>query len=249
MLAVGAIFLVVAALSWAGFGLQKYKAGRLAKAPFVKTNEAATEGEKVAGDKGAISVEGDVTCEEPLLSPITKSECLYYELSVVAEWKAGEKNEKLSVLNEKQAAPFTLDDGSGPVAVDASGGGDFEDIKSSFSKKKGRGIVATSDSIEFGEHGFSVLTGQKINNRVIPQSAKYRVEEKILAPVDHLYANGKLTEENTVGSPSWASLILTTKTREELVSGTENFAKKLMYVAAASSVLGVLLAGIGAAMG
>ena len=54
MFAAGIFVLFVALLAWAGFGVQKYKAGRLAKTPLVDTGEAAEKGEEVAGDKGAI---------------------------------------------------------------------------------------------------------------------------------------------------------------------------------------------------
>lgn len=76
MVAIGLILLLVAALAWGGFAMQKFKGGRLDKAPFVKTGDAASKGAAVAGDKGAISAEGTVQHKELLISPITATECL-----------------------------------------------------------------------------------------------------------------------------------------------------------------------------
>ncbi len=242
MFAAGVFVLFVALLAWAGFGVQKYKAGRLAKTPLVDTGEAAEQGDEVSGDKGAISVEGTVEHDELLTSPVTGTKCLYYELDVDAEWKAGESSESKKIMDEKEAVAFTLDDGSGPVPVDASEGGDFEDLETTFSKKKGRGIISTDNVIEFGDNGFTVLAGQKIDRVRIPDDAKYEVVEKVLEPMDRAYANGKITENNEVGAPNWASLIISNKTYQEIVEGTEGFAQKLMYGAAASTVIGAGLA-------
>ena len=150
----------------------------------------------------------------------------------------GENSESKQIMDEKQAVGFTLDDGSGPIPVDASEGGDFESLDTAFSKKKGRGIVSTSDTVEFGDQGFTVMGGRKVDGVYIPDDAKFKVVEKVLEPIDRAYANGKITEENAVGSPNWASLILSDKTYEEIVEGTEGFAQKLMYGAAASTAIG-----------
>ncbi len=249
MVAAGVITLFVALLAWVGFGVQKYKAGRLSKAPFVDTGEAATQGQNVAGKKGAISVEGQVDCPELVTSPVTGTECMYYDLRVTAEWTSGDDKKSVEVMDEKVGAPITLDDGTGAVRLDVTEGGDFEDIEETFDKKKGRGIISTSDSIEFGDNGFSVLTGQKVNGIRIPGDAKYHVKERCLPLQQSLYANGKIADDNAVGSPSWASLILSSKGREQLVGDTQAFAQKLMYGASAGTAAGAILSGVGFLMG
>src|SRR5687767_10667810 len=98
---------------------QRFKSGRLAKAPFVKSHDAATRGDQVAGAKGAISVEGDVKCPEPLISPVTGTPCLYYEVKVVGQWKDGDSTKSKEYFADKRVAAFALDDGSGPVPVAA----------------------------------------------------------------------------------------------------------------------------------
>ena len=241
MFAGGIAILFIAFLAWVGFGVQKYKAGRLADTPLENTGDVASKGDEVAGDKGAISAEGDLQYDELLESPVTGTQCLYYRLDVNAEWKSGEETESHHVTDEEQAAPFSIDDGSGPVQIDASEGGDLEDLEETFDEKRGPGIVSTSNSIEFGENGFSVMTGQKVRGVRIPDDAKYHVEEEVLRPMDFAYANGKVTEDNAIGSPSWASLILSSKTYDEIVESTEGFAQKLMYGASAATVVGAAL--------
>jgi len=73
-----AALLVAAAIIAFIVGLfMKSKAGRLAAAPLVKSHDAANRGDSVAGPKGAISVEGAVQCDRPLVSPVTGTPCLY----------------------------------------------------------------------------------------------------------------------------------------------------------------------------
>src|SRR5262245_37606076 len=94
--------------------MQKLKAGRVADAPLVKTGELAARGPAVAGPKGAVSVQGAVVCQQPLQSPVTGTPCLYYSVKCTATWKDGD-SEKSKVLDEqKVAAQFAIDDGSGP---------------------------------------------------------------------------------------------------------------------------------------
>ena len=59
----------IVALVWGV--MQKFKAGRLAKAPFVPTGDAASKNTGVADPKGAISVQGTVQAQQPLVSPVT----------------------------------------------------------------------------------------------------------------------------------------------------------------------------------
>ena len=56
--------------------IMKVKAGRIAKAPFARTGDAL-QNPAVAGEKGAISVQGNVECPQPLVSPCTQTPCLY----------------------------------------------------------------------------------------------------------------------------------------------------------------------------
>src|SRR5438045_2147495 len=102
MLGIG-ILLGMLGLAAPVFGLvQKHKSGRLAGAPLVKSRDAATRGGEVAGPKGAISVEGAVHCAQPLVSPVTGTPCLYYEVKVVGHWKEGDTTKTKDYYAEKK---------------------------------------------------------------------------------------------------------------------------------------------------
>src|SRR5262245_62221441 len=70
--------------------MQKMKAGRVADAPLVRTGEAAARGPSVAGPRGAISVEGNVMCQQPLTAPFSGLHCLFYKIKCSARWKDGD---------------------------------------------------------------------------------------------------------------------------------------------------------------
>jgi len=239
MFAVGAILLLVGVLALAGGGLQRYRAGRIAKAPFFRTGQVS----QAAGHpRRAVSTQGAMQAPQLVVSPVTRTDCLYYEYSVLASWKAGDSSRSKMVDQGRVAAPFTVDDGSGPVWVDATRGGDIE-LETTFRKSQGRGIVniATGGPIKFGEHGFSVLPGQKIDGVRIPDDAKYEVTERCMLPAQRFYVNGKLDEQNRITSPAWASLMISKKGREELLAGTATFAKRLLIGGGVVSAAGAVL--------
>ena len=121
-------------------GYLKFKGGRIAKTPFVPTGDAARN-PSVAGDGRRVSVQGSVNCPQPLVSPVTGTPCLYYTLKVEGTWKEGDATKSKTYVEDKVAAPFTLDDGSGGIPVDASAGGDME-TKKTFDETKKEGFFA-----------------------------------------------------------------------------------------------------------
>lgn len=246
MTILGIILLFVGVLALAGGALQKYRSGRIAKTPFARTGDVASKGAAVAGDKGAISTEGRVVAPQLVTSPVTQTPCLFYEVKVLAKWKSGDQRRSKLLQDGKLAAPFSLDDGSGPVPIEAGQGGDFE-LKRTFHQTKGKGIVDAfkGGGIHFGDHGFTVGTGQIVDRVRIPDTAKYEVTERCLMPADQLFALGKLTEHNAIGSPSWASLMLQPRQRDELLAGTSRFANRLLAGGGGVSALGTLLLLIG----
>ena len=227
----------IVALIW---GLvQKFKAGRLAKAPFVKTGEAASKGDAVAGEKGAISVQGAVRAKELLTSPVTGTECLYYELKIVGKWKEGDSEKSKDYVDEKSAAQFMLDDGTGAIRVDASKGGDFDCMEKTFDETKKEGFFADLKSavgkgqpIMFGSYAF--------HNPVNSTANKFECVEKVVKPQQHMFVLGKL-ENGSIGSPSWTSLIMSSKSREELLGSTAKAAKSFLIGGAAAAGVGVIL--------
>lgn len=246
MFAIGSIIAFVGLLALVGGLVQRVRAGRLAKTPFVKTGEV---GPQKAGEKGAISTEGKVVAPQLLTSPVTGTPCLYYDVAVTAHWKVGDGTHTQRVTDEKASAPFGLDDGSGTAWIDAQKGGDFD--TKTWRKKQSRGLMSafTGKPLTFGDRGFTVPTGIRVGLVQVPDSAEFEVVERVLEPAPFFFANGKLDEAGKIGSPAWTALVLSTKGRDELMAGTGKMAKMLLVGGGAAAAAGALVAGIGAAIG
>jgi E3 Ubiquitin ligase len=228
LIALGLVALVV------GF-MERLKAGRVADAPLVKTGDAAAQGPAVANPKGGLSAQGDVLCREPLISPVTGVPCLYYALKVTASWKDGDREKSKELTKEKRAAQFTIDDGSGPVWVDAREGGDFEP-----SQKKEE---TKSTSLLGGITGQDLVFGNyRVSTGLLSLGTKYEVVEEVLPVVPRLYACGKTASGGVIAAPGWRSLILSGKSRDELLAGAAKSAKMFLGGGAGAFAVGVALA-------
>ncbi len=222
------------------FGVfQKLKAGRVADAPLASTGDVARRGREVAGPKGQISAQGNVVCQQPLIAPFSGQPCLFYSIKCTARWKEGDTH-KSKVLDEtKMAAEFAIDDGSGPIWVDAREGGDFEPTQKK-SETKGTGLLGgvTGTALVFGQY--------RVSTPMLDIGTKYEVEEEILPVVPRLYACGKLADQGgVIASPSWRQLIVSAKSRDELLASATKTAKIALAAGAAAFVVGSGMAAIG----
>ncbi len=219
--------------------MQKMKAARLNAAPFAKTGDVAQKGDSVAGPKGAISVEGDVRCPAPLLSPVTGTPCVYYELKVTGEWKDGDSTKSKEYVSEKRAAAFSLDDGSGEVRIVAEQGGDFDALEKIFDETKKEGFFADLKNaigkgkpIEFGKYAFE--------NPVNSKADKFTCTEHVLKVSPRMFALGKYAD-GAITSPAWRSLLLSNQSRDSLFGAAEKAAKQFIMGGAGALALGVIL--------
>lgn len=251
LVAIGGLAIVFGILGFIVFFMQKYKGGRIANTPFHKTGEVASKGDEVAGDKGALSTEGKVVFNEDdlLEAPVQGGKALYYKLTVQASWKSGDNSKTVTVHEEKKGVVFGLDDGSGVCQVDPQKGGDFDPLDK-FSKTKSRGLISTikGGGLEFGENGFQVHPGGRVKGHIIPESAKYEVKEEVLRPQPQLYVNGKYAD-GVIGSPSWASLYVSGKSRDETLADTMALANKTKMVGIIGSAGGAVMLIIGLIFG
>jgi hypothetical protein len=218
---------------------QKLKAGRVGGAPLAKTGDVAARGPAAAGPRGAVSVEGNLLCQQPLVSPVSGTPCLWFSVKVTATWKDGDTEKSKEFNNEKVAAQFAIDDGSGPVWIDAREGGDFEpnQVKT---ETKSPGLLGgiTGQDLMFGN--YRVTTG------AFNAGTKYRVEEKVLPVVQRMYACGKAADGGgAITSPSWRSLILSNKSRDEILGSAQKMAKIFLIGSPVALAAGVALAIIG----
>ncbi len=240
MFAVGLFVSFLAAMCWLGFFLMRYKSGRIAKTPLVPTGRAASERRRAAGEKDAISVEGTLSHEPLLTSPITGTPCVYYELDVVAKWKSGESERSHTITNERNSVGIGINDGSGAVAIDISKGGDFDGMKR-FEQTRG----AIIGGAKFGDQGYTLHPGARYGAVQVPDNAKFHVKEKTLPPLSHAYVCGRMSDDGTISSPKFASLIISGKGRDALLGATQKRMKWVAFAGAAFSVVGVGLTVLG----
>jgi hypothetical protein len=216
---------------------QRLKAGRVADAPLAKTGDAAARGAEVAGPKGALSVQGKVHCAQPLVAPFSGIPCLYYSIKCTARWKDGDTTKTKEIEHRKVAAEVFVDDGSGRVRLDLSEGGDFEPSQTK-EETKGTGLLGgiAGGEIAFGQ--YVVSTG------MLSLGTKYTVREEVLPVVPELYACGR-TKDGAVGSPDWRQLIVSNKTRDELLAAATTGAKRFLLGGGAAVAAGSVLALVG----
>jgi hypothetical protein len=229
------IGLIIVTLGIIGFiwGIfQKLKAGRVADAPLATTGDVVQKGRAAAGPKGQISAQGNVVCHQPLYAPFSGVPCLFYSLKCTAEWKEGDVEKKKVLDEQKVAAQFALDDGTGPVWIDAHEGGDFEPTTTK-RETKGTGLLGgiTGTELVFGNY--------KVQTGMLSLGTKYTVEEEVMPMTPRLYACGKLADQGgMIASPNWRQLILSAKSRDELLSSATKGAKIFLIAGAASFLVG-----------
>ncbi len=196
------------------------KMKRMAAAPFHKTGEIARN-PGVADAKGMVSTEGQVNPQNAVRAPCSGQPCLYYEVTVERQWEkmvrtqngTQKKTGSTNVLTNKGGAMFQLDDGSGPVNVDAREGVDG-DLKKSHEERHPMGMMVP------GELVFGQMRVQTPSHLSDDRTTGFRAVEKILPAEGSLYACGKLAG-GAIAKPGWTSLILSHKGRDALMGSTK----------------------------
>ncbi len=253
MSAIGYILLLVGVMGLLGGLLQKLRGGRLASTPFAGTGQVAAQGKTLADKKGSISTYGQMQTQQLLTSPVSGAQCVYYQMRLEAEWPDKGAEQKHTVVEEKQAVPFAVNDGSGNVVVsiDAKRGGEFCSEKPFTRKKFSRGLMATMGAkpLEVTPH-FTIPSAMQVPGAFgkmidVPLTANFFVTEEYLTPKGAVYVNGKLQDDGSISSPSWASLLIADKTREELAGKAASTQKKAFIVGGASTPIGIALVVIG----
>lgn len=210
--------------------LQRSKAKRVASVPLAPTGQVATQGAQVATPKGDIATQGNLVCPQPLVSPVTGTPCLYFKLTVTESWKDGDRQKSKEVESHKAAAQFAVDDGTGPVWVDATQGGDFDPTRTK-EETKGTGLIGgiTGQEIVFGNY--------RVSPGILSLGRKYTVREEVYPLQPMLYVCGRL-QGNVIGSPSWRSLYLANKPQAEVLRAATSASKKLLLGGAIGSLVG-----------
>ncbi len=244
-------------LSVAGFfallyGLYKQMlTEQVLRSPLVKSGDAANQGAAVAGEKGAIAVQGAVVAKNTLMSPITNTECLYYDFEVKQSWKEEvwdeqeQKNKtetrEVTLAGEKLGVNFSIDDGSGPVTLESKDGGLF-DLEQTFKESKGAGKLLQSFSA-FEEAKSNTYTfGQfEINiKKAIPNSI-FKVYEKVLKPNQQLFVCGRVIESGAIGGSGRTHLIVSTRNRDKFLADAGRWMRELLYTGGVATPAGLLM--------
>ncbi len=248
----GALLLIIA-LGVLGFGLSQHLKGkRILSAPFKKTGDLAKDPTS-SDPKGAMSTEGAVLAETPLLSPCTKTPCLFYEVELEREWEKQEQTQDgvktksgwSKVDSKREGMVFKLDDGTGAINVDASQGGDFDTLKKNFTDKVKIGAFVPGD-LKFGE-----LRMQVPHLPAGERTTAFRATEKIVPVGGTLFALGKM-ENGSLVKPGWRSMMFSSKGRDGLLASTAK-KKKFSFigggVAAVAAIPIMILAPTGTSDG
>ncbi len=249
MIAIGSILLLIGVMALLGGIVQKMRAGRLGETPFAPSGQVGAQGRAVADAKGAVSTQGQVQTQNLLTSPVSGAPCVYFSWRLEVEWTENNATNKYTVMEEAQAVPFAVNDGSGPavVSIDAKRGGEFCVTKPFERKKYSRGLLASlgSKPIEVTPQ-FAIPASVQVKGALgrmidVPVTATYYLSEQFLEPKGPFYVNGKLQDDGTISSPSWASLLIMDKSRDELLAGSSGLSKKALLGGAIASPIGVAL--------
>lgn len=145
-----------------------------------------------------VEVKGTLRCEEPLVSEMAGERCAYYRATVTREYRERERpgdddrvgsNRRTEVLSQNERfAPFSVEDATGAVAVDAEGAEvDARQVVDRFERATGEGPSIT-------------LAGATLNIGGGERTIGYRYTESVL-PVDvPVYVLGTVGRDGAIGA-------------------------------------------------
>jgi hypothetical protein len=216
----GFLLLALGLLSMAAGVVHFFKMKRMASAPFRRTGEIAA-GAEVADPRGMVSAEGRIVALSAARAPCSGRACLFYEVEIERHWEKtvptqkGSRKEvgKTRVATEKGGAVFLLDDGSGPLSIDARDGVDAE-LTTSHDQRIPTGATIPLE-LAFGD--MRLATPMHLDS---DRTVAFTAVERILAAEGSLYAYGRVAN-GAIGKPDLASLVLSRKGRAALVGGAK----------------------------
>jgi hypothetical protein len=139
MLIIGSLFVLIALAFVIAYLVQKRKYGAIRATPTFTVEQLQSLSDDLArrGDAGSLrfitEVKGRVGCDQPLVSELTETECVYYSMKV--EWEYNEifyeesgderiehKREGEETLAERnETVPFWIEDATGRIVIDPEG--------------------------------------------------------------------------------------------------------------------------------
>jgi hypothetical protein len=194
-----------------------------------------------------VEVKGTLRCEEPLTSEMAGQTCAYYSATVTREYLERDYDDDDDVGSDRRSeiisqntlfAPFSVEDSTGSVPVDAEGAEvDARQVVNRFERNTGN----EGPSISLGGATLNLGGGER--------TIGYRYTESIL-PVDApVYVLGTVQESGEIGAPppGEAEHRFVVSHRSEEALG-QSLGKTVMWLgvgAIGAFVLGVVLLAIG----
>src|SRR5215211_1208041 len=146
-----------------------------------------------------VEVKGTLRCEEPLTSEMASERCAYYSSKVVREYLerdyddddvGGSDRRSEVVAQNEQFAPFSVEDGTGSVAVNAEGAEvDAKQVVNRFERNTG----SEGPSISLGGATIQLGGGER--------TLGYRYTESIVLVDASVYVLGTVQEGGGIGAP------------------------------------------------
>jgi hypothetical protein len=241
-MAILGIILIVAALAAAVFGFVQHRAAKkLLEAPFHKTGQVAAN-PSLADAKGLISFEGDVRPLQQLVAPVSGRPCLYFEVEVERLWKKWEVTEngstersgKSNVRTDRAGSVFAVDDGSGPMQVDAREGvkADAKDMLQSFEQT----INMSSGNSSIGQYQFNVPASMSSDEHTYG----VRVVERVIEAQGHMFVAGKHSGQMVSKADGMmGSLRLSKRGRDALIGAQKKNAMIGFALAGVTGITGI----------
>ncbi len=220
------IGLVVFGLLVVGGGLfARSKGKRILSAPLRKTGEAPQL-------RGPVSFEGTTLTHQPLVAPCSSTPCVYFHLKIekkVKEKRGGNSTTSWKLhADQHYGSMFALDDGSGPVMVQAIDPVDAD-------------LTKTYAGPPPGGHGLGALanfiTKASFDNGEV---LEYRVTERIIPVNAKLFALGDL-QNGTLQKPASKKLIVSTRGRAALLGATRKLSIGLFAFGSAVLAAGAVV--------
>ena len=217
--------------------------GKAAAMGAAETSDAVDAASLAPGS--VVEVKGTLRCETPLQSEMAGETCAYYSARVAREYiredrdddDAGSDRRSETISHNERFAPFSVEDATGSVAVNAEG-----------AEMDAREVV---DRFERHTGGRSVtVAGVTLNLGGGERTLGFRHVEEIL-PVDApVYVLGAVLQDGTIGAPDPGGenrFVVSHRSEEALARQLGKDARLLGLVAAGLAALGLVFLAVGVA--
>jgi hypothetical protein len=209
----------------------------------VETSSTADAGSLRPGS--VVEVKGTLRCEAPLQSEMAGERCAYYSSRVVREYvredhdddDVGSDRRSETVSQSERFAPFSVEDATGSVAVNAEGAEvDAKEVVDRFERHTGGPSVT--------------IAGATINLGGGERTLGFRHVETVL-PVDApIYVLGAVLDDGTIGAPDPEGedrFVVSYRSEAALTRQLGRDARLLGLIAAGLAVLGLVFLAVGVA--